>query len=306
LPDWIEGEDYKVLEGGKVECLHCNKVLSGKAGLGPHLSACPSRKGKQDKAETPETTEQEYLAEAKVVKDALERYGVAKTAITRILKTIQTHSTYLQNAFELRALITAHIPKRSGTVDLIVQEILKEVNPSSLPGFRSQFLQGSQQGGSQVMTVAKWQELRRQERLEDENKRLREKLAEKGSSGTGTSDEVWKEREARMKAEFALLVNQSTTEKYNQGYREGRAEKIGKTTLDVISELGTKFDERVEQMMIKTAKFNPDKKYSPKQRKEKAKQISEKLEKKEEILEAENALIVSAHKMMTERSNKHD
>ena len=43
MPHWTEGIDYKVLKGGKVRCLYCERELD-KTELGPHLSTCPERK----------------------------------------------------------------------------------------------------------------------------------------------------------------------------------------------------------------------------------------------------------------------
>jgi hypothetical protein len=43
MPHWTKGIDYKVLKGGKVSCLYCERELD-KTELGPHLSTCPERK----------------------------------------------------------------------------------------------------------------------------------------------------------------------------------------------------------------------------------------------------------------------
>ena len=302
MPDWVEGEDYKVLEDGKVQCLHCDKVLSGKAGLGPHLSACPSRKAEQDKAGTPATEpieqEPEYVAEQKVVKDTLERYAVGKPAVIRILKTIQAHPTYLRNAYELRALITAHIPKRSGTVDLMVQEILREVNPSALPGFRS-----IQQGrAEQPLTETRLTEILNsrddKRRKDDEIRDLRkemEKLKEKGSSGS--SNELWEERRKVLVLENKLAIRDAVSAAYHQG----QSEKVGKTTIDVIDKGLDKINERAEDLMLRLSppKFRLKNTRTQEQRREKAKQIESRLNKKEVLVEAENDLAVAFYRMMT-------
>jgi len=74
---WVEGIDYEMLEGGRVRCLHCNKTLESKAGLGPHLTACTKGekrgRGLEEKAPSQEAPVPE---EAEVLKDILVKFGM--------------------------------------------------------------------------------------------------------------------------------------------------------------------------------------------------------------------------------------
>lgn len=74
----------------------------------------------------------------------------------------------------------------------------------------------------------------------------------------------------------------------------------GKTTLDVLSEIGKNVDGRAQQMlnrMPSVDSFTPDIKRTAEERKKKAAGLQDNLEKKEGILAAEDALIAAASKM---------
>ncbi len=74
----------------------------------------------------------------------------------------------------------------------------------------------------------------------------------------------------------------------------------GKTTLDVLSEIGKNVDGRAQQMlnrMPSVDSFTPDIKRTAEERKKKAAGLQDNLEKKEGILVAEDALIAAASKM---------
>jgi len=74
----------------------------------------------------------------------------------------------------------------------------------------------------------------------------------------------------------------------------------GKTTLDVLSELGKNVDNRANQMlqrMPSVDSFTPDVKRTTNERKQKAASLQQNLDKKEEILIAEDSLVQAASKM---------
>ncbi|TSA56163.1 hypothetical protein D4R42_04060 [bacterium] len=74
----------------------------------------------------------------------------------------------------------------------------------------------------------------------------------------------------------------------------------GKTTLDVLSEIGKNVDGRAQQMLNRMPtvdSFTPDVKRTAEERKKKAAGLQDNLEKKEGILVAEDALIAAASKM---------
>jgi len=75
----------------------------------------------------------------------------------------------------------------------------------------------------------------------------------------------------------------------------------GKTTLDVLSEIGKNVDGRAEQMLKRMPStdeiFKPDVRRTTEERAKKAEELSNRLEKKEDVLSAEDALIKSASQM---------
>jgi len=75
----------------------------------------------------------------------------------------------------------------------------------------------------------------------------------------------------------------------------------GKTTLDVMSEIGANVDHRAQDLLRRMQsgadQFKPDVKRTQEERREKAKGIEKRLEKKEDILAAEDELIGAASKM---------
>jgi len=77
--------------------------------------------------------------------------------------------------------------------------------------------------------------------------------------------------------------------------------RSGKTTLDVISDLGAKADENAKLLLKRMApgegEFKPEVKRTPEERRKKAGEIEKKLEKREEVLLAEDELIRAAAKM---------
>ena len=77
--------------------------------------------------------------------------------------------------------------------------------------------------------------------------------------------------------------------------------KTGRTTIDLLSDLGGKADARAQQLIQRMpggqGEFKPEVKRTPEERRRKAAQIEKRLRKKEEVLEAEDELIKAAAKM---------
>jgi len=101
---WVEGIDWEALPDGKIRCLHCSKVLEGKSGLGPHLSACIR---KESRGETPssegvsegETLPEEHDALLELLKD----HGIKKGKAIADLLSYRSWDDYkaLQEYLEL-------------------------------------------------------------------------------------------------------------------------------------------------------------------------------------------------------------
>ena len=108
-----------------------------------------------------------------------------------------------------------------------------------------------------------------------------------------------------IKTLAAKLENQPTLlEQVEEADRYAEARgytRTGKTTLDVISDLGSKADENAKLLLKRMApggeEFKPEVKRTPEERRRKAGEIEKKLEKKEEVLLAEDELIRAAAKM---------
>lgn len=134
--------------------------------------------------------------------------------------------------------------------------------------------------------------------------KLEEKINSLAEENRALKEEERKRESDEVNAELAALnrkiENQPT---FKEQLQEAKSiaeltgySKSGPTTLSLLKDMGEKADERVGQVLNRMpdsgeGEFKPDVKRTPKERRETAKQLGEKLEKKKEVLKAEDDLL---------------
>ena len=212
----------------------------------------------------------------------------------RILDSIQTRPQYLENPFEFEALLRGQRVRGERSIRLITQEVFEEANPQALSGYgtQGQF----QQGGPGVLTERRLLEVLDQRDKDREIKELRREVEALKKGGGSPSSELWEEREKRLAAERDLAIRDAVSAALSQAGQS----RPGRSTIDLLDGIRGDMDRRageIKDVLSKRPGFQPDVTRSPEERRAKAAQIEKGLEKTEEILKAEDALILAARGM---------
>ena len=308
---WVEGVDYQVLEDGKVKCLHCEKILESKAGLGPHLTVCPERR----KAEGGGPVKPEETAavpeESEVLKDILVKFGVKEKRAEGIAM-LMAHAGW-DNYNELRyyldcagvnpdriLLILKAWANHRGTA--VPPEVFAELNAARFQPYGLGYYQ------TQFVTKKDLEELLEKQLLLSKIESLEKKVSQVSQPQQNDlqlkffeflSDRI-RSLEEKIHNQPSFFEQLAGFEKVLNvlGYHKG-----GKSTVDVLDSLAERLDQRAAQLLSKIqvapagGEWKPEVKRTPEERARKAEEIKQKLERSEEILQAEQALIEAAAKV---------
>lgn len=138
-------------------------------------------------------------------------------------------------------------------------------------------------------------------------KELKAKIETQDQTIKDLKDEEHKKEVDEIKGSLTALHNkfesqptfEDQLEAFDRVANKRGLTRTGKTTLDVISDLGTKADENAKLLLKRMAhggeeEFKPEVKRTPEERRQKAEEIEKRLEKKSDVLQAEDDLINAA------------
>lgn len=308
MPQWVEGIDYQVEEGGKVKCLHCEKLLEGKAGLGPHLSSCPKRKSVEAEGGVAPTSEGKAAVpeEAEVLQDILIKFGMKDKRAAGVADLLAYAGW---NNF-------AELKDYCGNCGMNPDRILLVVKAWSnhrgvvVPVEVFDELQRNQQYPPRYSDGYSHDEDRRdREESRDREKDRKEELKEK--------EQEIKELAEKMHALELTILKTDMDGKLSVrddriGRLESRLESValqtppGKSVYDLLDKGITMADKRVGEgvEVLRTSsagKFNPEVKYTSAQRREKAEEIEKAIMRKEGILDAKGAIALALADVLDEK-----
>jgi len=313
-PRWIEGVDFEVLEDGKVRCLHCQKILESKAGLGPHLVACPERRKAQGEAGGGPTAPSKSVPEEyDRLLELLEDHGVKHAKPICDLMSYRSWDDLqaLQEYLELsgvrrdrqKLIIEGWSAHRGVSIPAEVMATL--VQPSLQPSgyYQTEFVT------KRDLDLFKkdLQDIFEKQTLLAKLESLEKKVTQPQSQSQNQDLQLkfFEFLRDRINSLENKVSNQPSFFEQLAGFEKVLTmlgyQKAGKTTIDVVDAVSERVDRRAAQLLERfypaATQFQPEIKRVPEERLKKAEEIQKKLEKSEEVLLAEEELVKAASRV---------
>jgi hypothetical protein len=304
LPEVVE------IEGGgwKATCQTCGEwtvtkpeKISAIRALSAHMGSCPKspRKTIGEPLSGPEKAEEEeeleYRRELRELGRILPDFGVSDQLIGRIKRRVLEDPSFLDSTGEFEELLRSEGVTNEHKVKVATKQIFKAIRPNVLRGFSED---DREERGRRPPYYDEGDSF-----LREELKDLKAELKATQERLDATEKKALQDQISGLYSEVHELKNRDPFEeirKYDE-YAESRGyTRTGGSTVDLIRDGLEKADRRADQIIDKLAKpggeFKPEVTRTPDERRAAAAEIQVNLQKREEILAAENELLAAWYK----------